>query len=636
MCGIAGYFSKQQNHFLDGFLAEAVKTLAKRGPDLQQTQTLSPNTGFAHARLSIIDTSAAGNQPMSDASGRFTIIFNGEIFNFRELHRQFLTDEKLNSSSDTEVLLHLFIKLGKDCLQHLNGFFAFAIFDRQADEIFLARDRFGIKPLHLYADENMIVFASELKAILKFPVKKQIDFNSLALYLQLNYLPGTSSILKNTRKLKPGHYTVIDRLGNLKEDPFYSIPYEPGKKISESGKDYTSAKATLRKLVEAAVERRLISDVPLGAFLSGGIDSSIVTACATKYVDRLNTFSIGYKDDPWFDETKYANLVAKKFNTNHTVFSISNDEMFENIFSVLDYTDEPFADSSAIAVYVLSKKTRQQVTVSLSGDGGDELFAGYNKHKAELRARNKNLFNSLINIGLPLFHSLPQSRHSKFTNLFRQLTRYSEGLQLSASDRYWRWCAFSSQAEAVSLLKDQSLCDENELENRKKFVLDGIKETGDLNDVLYADTQMVLPNDMLTKVDLMSMANSLEVRVPLLDYTVVDYAFSLPVSFKISGGETKKILKDAFRDVLPAEIFNRPKHGFEVPLLKWIRTGLRPLIENELLEKNFIEQQGIFDYNKIDLLKQKIFSNNPGDVHATIWGLIVFQYWFKKYFTANA
>ena len=636
MCGIAGYFSKQQSHRLEGPLAEAAKILSKRGPDLQQIQTLSSTTGFAHARLSIIDTSIAGNQPMSDHSGRFTIVFNGEIFNFRELHREFLTGEKLTSHSDTEVLLHLFIKMGKDCLQHLNGFFSFAIFDRKTNEIFLARDRFGIKPLHIYADENMIVFASELKAILSFPIKKQIDFNSLALYLQLNYLPGTNSILKNTRKLKPGYYTVIDGTGNMKDECFYSIPYEPGRKISENTKDYDSAKTDLRKLVEGAVQRRLVSDVPIGAFLSGGIDSSIVTACASKYVDRLNTFSIGYKDDPYFDETKYANLVAKKFSTNHTVFSISNDEMFENIFSVLDYTDEPFADSSAIAVYVLSKKTKQQVTVSLSGDGGDELFAGYNKHKAELQARNKNLFNSLLNIGLPLFHNLPQARHSKISNLFRQLTRYSEGLQLTIGERYWRWCSVNSQTTSVSLLKDKSLCDQNEMERRKRFVLDGIKETGDLNDVLYADTQMVLPNDMLTKVDLMSMANSLEVRVPLLDYTVVDYAFSLPVSFKISGGETKKILKDAFRDVLPDEIYNRPKRGFEVPLLKWLRTGLRPLIENELLEKKFIEQQGIFDYTKVEMLKKKIFSNNPGDIHATIWGLVVFQYWFKKYFAANA
>jgi len=631
MCGIAGYFSKEPNHQLDDYLQSAIKTLSKRGPDLQQTKILSPHVGFAHARLSIIDTSSIANQPMCDESGRFTIIFNGEIFNFRELKEKFLSDVKFNSTSDTEVLLNLFIRMGKDCLQHLNGFFAFAIFDNEKKEIFLARDRFGIKPLHIYSVDKMLLFASELKAILQFPIKKELDYNTLALYLQLNYVPGTNSMLKNIQKLQPGSFAIIDSKGSFTTEKFYSIPYEPGKKIAEGEISYDDAKARLRKLVEESVQRRLVSDVPLGAFLSGGIDSSIITSCAAKSVTQLNTFSIGFKDEPYFDETKYANLVAKKFETNHTVFSVSNDEMFANIFSILDYIDEPFADSSAIAVYILSQKTREKVTVALSGDGGDELFAGYNKHKAELRARQKNLLNFLMRAGLPFFKMLPKSRHSKFGNLFRQLSRYSEGLQLSASERYWRWCSFSSQTEAVGLLKSKSTVDEVELESGKRFVLDSVKENGDLNDILFADTQMVLPNDMLTKVDFMSMANSLEVRVPLLDYTVVDFAFSLPVCYKIDSTAGKKILKDAFRNELPDELFHRSKHGFEVPLLKWMQTGLRSLIENELLEKEFIEQQNIFDVTEIEKVKQKLFSNDPGDVHATLWGLLVFQYWYKKY-----
>lgn len=632
MCGIVGYFSKEATHKLVGALQCALPALNKRGPDSQSAETLSPHVGFGHARLSIIDTSSIANQPMHDPNGRYTIIFNGEIFNYRELKQQFLTGVNFTSTSDTEVLLQLYIKMGKACLQHLNGFFAFAIFDKQTQEIFLARDRFGIKPLHVYSDEKMIVFASELKAIMQFPIKKAIDFNTLALYLQLNYIPGTNSMLQNITKLKPGYCAVIDKQGNYKPEPFYEVPYTPGTKINETGKDYETAKATLRKLVEDAVERRLVSDVPLGSFLSGGIDSSIVTACASKKVTQLNTFSIGFKDEPYFDETQYANLVAKKFGTNHTVFSVTNNEMFENIFSILDYIDEPFADSSAIAVFILSQKTRQKVTVALSGDGGDELFAGYNKHKAEMQARKKNVVNTLMQAGLPFFKALPKSRHSKFGNLFRQLSRYSEGLQLTAAERYWRWCSFNTKQEATALLKNKNLVSDSELEKRKAFVLNAVKETGDLNDVLYADTQMVLPNDMLTKVDFMSMANSLEVRVPLLDYTVVDYAFSLPVSYKIDAAQGKKILKDAFRDVLPDELFTRAKHGFEVPLLKWMQTGLRPLIDNELLEKNFVEQQNIFDWKEIEKVKQKLFSADPGDVHATLWGLLVFQYWYKKYF----
>jgi asparagine synthase (glutamine-hydrolysing) len=632
MCGIVGYFSKEATHKLEGALQCALPALNKRGPDSQSAQILSPHVGFGHARLSIIDTSSIANQPMPDPSGRYTIIFNGEIFNYRELRQQFLPDVKFTSTSDTEVLLNLYIKMGRSCLQYLNGFFAFAIFDKQDGSVFLARDRFGIKPLHVYSDNDIIVFASELKAILQFPVKKEIDYNTLALYLQLNYIPGTNSMLKHIAKLKPGNYAVIDNAGNYTTSAYYQVPYTPGTKISDAGMDYNQAKATLRKLVEDAVDRRLVSDVPLGAFLSGGIDSSIITACATKKVSQLNTFSIGFKDEPYFDETKYANLVAKKFGTNHTVFSVTNNEMFENIFSILDYIDEPFADSSAIAVYILSQKTRQKVTVALSGDGGDELFAGYNKHKAEQRARQKNVVNTLMQAGLPFFKALPKSRHSKFGNLFRQLNRYSEGLQLTAAERYWRWCSFSTQQEAVGLLKNKGLVNSAELEKRKAFVLDAVKQSGDLNDVLFADTQLVLPGDMLTKVDFMSMANSLEVRVPLLDYTVVDFAFSLPVSYKLDNAQGKRILKDAFRDVLPDELFTRSKHGFEVPLLKWMQTGLRSLIENELLEKNFVQQQGIFDWSEIEKVKQKLFSNDPGDVHATLWGLLVFQYWYKKYF----
>lgn len=568
---------------------------------------------------------------MTDSSGRYTIVFNGEIFNYRELRQRFLPDVHFQSTSDTEVLLYLYIKLGKQCLQHLNGFFAFAVYDKQTEEVFLARDRYGIKPLHIYADGELIIFASELKAIMQFPIKKEIDFNTLALYLQLNYIPVNSSILKNVTKLGLGCYAIVNAQGNIETQKYYTIPYTPGNQIRANANNYDTAKHQLKTLIEDAVERRLVSDVPLGTFLSGGIDSSIITWCAAKHVNGLNTFSIGYKDEPFFDETKYANLVAKKYNTNHTVFSISNDEMFSHIFDVLNYLDEPFADSSAIAVYILSYHTRQKVTVALSGDGGDELFAGYNKHKAELKARQKTAINQLLKIAEPALGVLPQSRHSKYGNLFRQAHRYAQGLKLSPANRYWRWCILQSETEVMQLIKNKQSINTAEVNSRRQALIKDVEPDGELNDALYADTQLVLPGDMLTKVDLMSMANSLEVRVPLLDYTVVDFAFSLPVSYKIDDSTGKKILKDAFKDVLPPELFTRPKHGFEVPLLKWMRTGLQSLIEDDLLNRGFIQQQGIFDADRIDEIKQKLHSNNPGDVHAVIWALIVFQYWYKKY-----
>ena len=634
MCGIAGYFSKKPDKKYDDFLSLAISTLSLRGPDLQKCMKVSERIGFAHARLSIIDVSDAGNQPMTDSSGKVTIIFNGEIFNYRELKERFLKDVVLHSDSDTEVLLYLYKKLGKECLSHLNGFFAFAIFDEQKDELFLARDRFGIKPLHLYQDENIFLFGSEIKALMRFPIKKEINFDSLYLYLQLNYLPAGSSMMQNFQKLLPGHFATINAFGEARFEKYYSIPFQPGEIISARGLDYESSKLKLKGLIADAVERRLVSDVPLGSFLSGGVDSSIVSACAVKHVPDLNTFSLGYKDDPFFDETQYANKVAERLKTNHTVFSVTTEEMFDNIFSVLDYIDEPFADSSAIAVFLLSQKTRRSVTVALSGDGGDELFAGYNKHNAELNARTKMALNKIVKAGLPFLEILPKSRQNKFGNFFRQIQRYGEGINLTPQNRYWRWCALTNKQCASNLLLNHvsfagaDLIEEN--------LLKMITNHGDINDVLFADMSLVLPGDMLTKVDLMSMANSLEIRVPLLDYTVVNFAFSLPSAYKITEGATKKILKDAFRDMLPPEIFNRSKHGFEVPLLRWLQTGLRGLIENDLLEKDFIVSQGIFDLNAIESLKAKLYSNNPEDSHATVWALVVFQYWYKKFMTPDA
>jgi len=433
MCGIAGYLTLQEQPVAQ-HLERAIARLNKRGPDFATCKSLSPQAGFAHARLSIIDTSAVAHQPMSDPTGRYTIVFNGEIFNYRELKNEYLSSITFSSTSDTEVLLHLYIQKKEQCLDLLNGFFAFAVYDHQEKSLFVARDRYGIKPFHYYYDSKQFYFASELKALLQFPIKRELDFNTLGLYLQLNYVPGTMSMLNGIRKLKPGCFAQIDSDLKITEGHYYVVPFSSGGRVSGADMSYEKAKKNLRELVEAAVERRMIADVPLGSFLSGGIDSSIVTACAVKHTTNLNTFSIGFKDEPYFDETRYANLVAKAFNTNHTVFSISNDEMFANIFDILDYIDEPFADSSAIAVYILSQKTRQKVTVALSGDGGDELFGGYNKHQAELRARQQNMINFMVKSALPLLRILPKSRHSALGNKFRQLERYSEGLKLTPAE----------------------------------------------------------------------------------------------------------------------------------------------------------------------------------------------------------
>lgn len=632
MCGIAGIFAltggaKKYEQHLDNALA----ALSKRGPD-NRGKFFQNRVGMGHTRLSIIDVSEAGNQPMFDASGRFAVVYNGEIYNFKDLRRQI--EQKgipLKSHTDTEVLVNLYALYKEKCLEFLNGFFAFAIFDTFEQTLFLARDRMGIKPLLFYQDNEKIIFASEMKAILAFPINKALDFTSLYLYLQLNYIPAPSSIFKHVKKIEPGHYMTISPDGFIGIKQYFHISYDP---LSRNGKtrNYQEAKETLKSLLGESVKKRLVADVPLGAFLSGGIDSSVIVSLASRFTDKLSTFSIGFKDEPFFDETRYADLVAKKFNTEHTVFSLTTKDLYDCLFEVLDYTDEPFADSSAIAVYILSKHTRAKVKVALSGDGADELFGGYNKHLAEFRMKHSGLFNFLVKLNRPLFALLPQSRNGRLGNFVRQINRYAEGMGLKAEDRYWRWCSFASEQEAANILSASDEPVENtEYHSRKSALLTYHKKEGTINDILYTDMHLVLPNDMLTKVDMMSMANSLEVRVPFLDHHLVNYVFSLPADYKIHNGFRKRILKDAFRDELPPELYKRNKQGFEVPLLKWFRSELRDMIEKELLASERIRSQGIFSPAYVQALKRKLFSSSPGEAAAQIWGLLVFQYWHRKY-----
>jgi asparagine synthase (glutamine-hydrolysing) len=469
-----------------------------------------------------------------------------------------------------------------------------------------------------------------MKALLQYDIPKELDYTILHQYLQLNYIPQPQSILKGVSKLKQGHYMVCSSKGIECYLPYYEITID---KNSYNKYDYPTAQHKLIEHMDISVQERMISDVPLGAFLSGGIDSSVIVALASRHTNKLNTFSIGYADNPFFDETKYAKLVADKYETDHTVFSLTTNDFLEHVFEVLDYLDEPFADSSAIPEYILCYHTRKHVTVALSGDGGDEVFAGYNKHAAEWKIRQASLLNTLVKAGAPLWKALPRSRNHKITNLFRQLHRFAEGANLSIKDRYWRWASFNTGPQATALLSESSRAKVDFIEGGKvrNEILRHF-DTGDYNEVLQTDMDLVLLSDMLVKVDMMSMANSLEVRSPFLDYKVVDFAFSLPVQYKVDGSMKKKIVQDAFRSMLPEEIYNRPKHGFEIPLLDWFKKDLWSLINDDLLEKGFVEQQGIFSPTAIEQLKKKLHSANPEDSHATIWALIVFQYWWKKYF----
>ncbi|HEY9049001.1 MAG TPA: asparagine synthase (glutamine-hydrolyzing) [Ohtaekwangia sp.] len=631
MCGITGIFAfNLVGKFNKIQTTNATMALQKRGPDFQDVY-VDEWVGLGHRRLSIIDTTSVAHQPMWDESKRYCIVFNGEIFNYQEL-RQTLERKghSFFSHSDTEVLLKLYIDEKEKCLNKLNGFFSFCVYDKAEQTFFLARDRYGIKPLLYLFDEHKFLFASEMKSIVEYGIEKTIDYSSLYTYLQLNYIPGPDSIFQQVKKLMPGHYMKVSQR-HIDIQSYYKIPYDAAAAENNSI-SYSDAQAKLRDLLEASVQRRLVADVPLGAFLSGGIDSSVVTALASKHKPDLHTFSIGFRDEKFFDETDYARLVAKHFKTEHTVFSLTNQDLYAHVHAVLDYLDEPFADSSALAVYILSKETRKHATVALSGDGADEMLAGYNKHAAFNRTIHQGWKEKAVVALDPLWRSLPKSRNSPIANKARQFARFSEGMKLSAKDRYWRWASFADKDETLKMLHPDLRTHQwlSDFVPRRKNILQSIPERESINDILYTDMHLVLSNDMLTKVDMMSMANGLEVRVPFLDYEVVNFIFSLPGDFKINHDLRKRVLQDAFRDILPARLYNRPKKGFEVPLLKWFRNEMKSLITEDLLSEKFITSQGIFDYRQIEKLKQQLFSSNPGDVHARIWGLIVFQWWWKR------
>ncbi len=633
MCGITGIFAFNLiGKFHKIHVTNATQAISKRGPDFQDIY-LEEWVALGHRRLSIIDTSSHSNQPMWDESGRYCIIFNGEIFNYRELRKE-LTDRGVTffSQGDTEVLLKLFIHQGEKCLPRLNGFFAFCIYDKAEQTCFVARDRFGIKPLYYCFDEDKFIFASEMKAMLQYGIDKTLDIDSLLMYFQLNYIPGPDSVFTSVKKLLPGQYLVVRRQ-EITHGQYYEIPYNP--ETVRHDLSYDEACREFARLLEQSVRRRLVSDVPLGAFLSGGIDSSVITGLAARHKPDIHTFSIGFRDEKFFDETHYADLVARHFRTRHTVFSLSNDDLYAHVDDVLRYIDEPFADSSALAVYILSRETRKHATVALSGDGADEMLGGYNKHAAFYRMFYPGWKEKTVSAFAPLWAALPQSRSSTWGNLVRQLNRFSRGSRLTTSERYWQWAGFISETEAADLFTEKALEERaGRYAERKSQLLGKLKKDSGMNDIFFTDMKLVLANDMLTKVDLMSMANSLEVRPPFLDYELVNFVFSLPSEYKINGKMRKRILQDSFRDMLPEALYNRPKKGFEVPLLKWFRREMKTMILEEVLDDAFIREQGIFKPERIASLRERLFSGNPGDIHAQIWAFIVFQRWWKRIFRA--
>nr|MBA2329742.1 asparagine synthase (glutamine-hydrolyzing) [Flavisolibacter sp.] len=491
MCGIAGGFVfKEAGKRYTSKIREAISCINHRGPDGDGV-FVDETVSLGHKRLSIIDTSVGANQPMWSRDKQYCIIFNGEIFNYKELKATYLKDHHFSTSSDTEVFLQLYIKKGVSCFSELRGFFAAAIYNSLNNELVVVRDRLGKKPVHLFQNEDVLLFASELKSLLSFGIPRDINWDVLPFYFQLNYIPQPLSILRGVRKLVPGNYLKISKDG-LEEKSYYELAI---RRNAYKEFSYEEAQKKLVNLLDDATKLRLISDVPLGAFLSGGIDSSVVVAMAARHQQQLQTFSIGYKDNPFFDETYYANLVAKKYKTDHHVFALSNTDFLEHVDDVLNHIDEPFADSSSIPTYILSKLTRKHVTVALSGDGGDEVFAGYNKYNAEWNVMQPSIKKNVVKGLAPLWQVLPKSRSNKLSNKFRQLHRFAKGASLQAEERYWQWASMMPAEDSQSLFsKDKKLL----FNNQKLQEIFNWGITGnDLNEVLMADMNLVLAGDML-------------------------------------------------------------------------------------------------------------------------------------------
>ena len=632
MCGLTGIFAfTEAGRAALERLPAGVSALQHRGPDAGGVYFHGP-VGLGHRRLSLIAPTAAANQPFTSADGRYTLIFNGEVFNYSKLRKELeAKGASFRTDSDTEVLLHLYAQERQACLNKLTGFFALAIYDAEEESLFLARDRYGEKPLLYYKDADMFLFGSEMAALLKLGVPREVDFASLYQYLQLTYVPAPATMLKGVRKLLPGQSLYI-RNSRMQEKMWYRLPFD-GEKAAQNPLTYTQQQSRLQELMQQAVADRLVADVPVGAFLSGGLDSSVVVALAAQQVNRLKTYAVGFPDQPYFDETRYARLVADRYSTDHTELRLSNHDLYKNLSGMLDSLSEPFADSSALAVYALSRHVGQEVKAVLSGDGADELFAGYNKHRAEYTAVAGGIRAGAVEGLKFIWDALPKNRNSFAANKVRQLQRFAAGAKLAPPERYWLWATWQQEGEALGLLApaNRATARSRLYHARKSRFLDCMgKNLYNTNNVLCADWGLVLANDMLPKIDLMGMANSLEVRSPYLDHRLVEFAFSLPASSKIDGRSQKKILRDTFSNLLPPALLNRPKQGFEIPLRAFLQSEGKCLV-NDLLSDAHVVAQGIFEVQQTRDIRRLLNSDKANLVQQKAWMLLVFQYWWRNY-----
>ncbi|MDO4294394.1 MAG: asparagine synthase (glutamine-hydrolyzing) [Eubacteriales bacterium] len=657
MCGISGFISKKR--ITAGQLTAMNDTMRHRGPDDAGVEIFPASEGYsvglAQRRLSILDLSPLGHQPMHAADGRVSLVYNGEIYNFREL-REELSDYPFRSQCDTEVILAAYERWGMACLERFNGMFAIALFDRESQELYLVRDRIGKKPLYYWLDGENLVFGSELKAIMACPgFSGRINRDVLPVYLYQQYIPEPDTVFKDVRKVRPGEVVrfavrpsghspaamdkpaaadglvaadgpaAADELsamsGHLSSFRYWSVAERYREGISDPVTDYGQAKAELKALLQKSVRRRMIADVPLGTFLSGGYDSSLVTALAQEASEApVKTFSIGFAEKE-YDESVYAGQVARCLGTEHTERIITEGEMLSLVDSIPRYFDEPMADSSQIPTMLVSELARSQVTVALSGDGGDEFFCGYQMYRKLAQAQRLDGLGGLVYgiSRLPGFQQAGFLSHLPFSVRTIAQNRDKRYKTQLCSDRY------------LACIKELTGTDQVRFDREGGY---GVSDWQIRRMLLDMDTY--LPGDILCKVDRASMKYSLEARCPLLDRDVMEYSFRLPHRFKDHKGCQKYILKEIAYDYIPRELLERPKSGFSVPLGKWLQGPLRERL-TDYASPDFVRRQGLFEPETVQKLVQGWLASGDGGAYSgsnysrILWAFFILGQWYETY-----
>lgn len=636
MCGICGYISKKS------ITLEALKamndTMYHRGPDDAGEEIYDMqggySLGFAQRRLSILDLSSLGHQPMHSADKRVSVVYNGEIYNYQELKKE-LSDYSFHSNCDTEVIIAAYLKWGIECVQRFNGMFAIALYDRETEEIYLIRDRIGKKPLYYWQDGDTMVFASELKPIMAFPdFTKRIRTGVLSRYLYQQYINAPDTIFEDVYKVEPGA-VVKYKSGTLGKWKYWDLKAVYQRQAANPIKNYEDAKEGLKELLKESVAARMISDVPLGAFLSGGYDSSLVTAIAQEHSDvPVKTFSIGFHEER-YNEAKYAKAVAEYLGTNHTELYIDEKAMFDLVDSIPEYYDEPFADSSQIATMLVSGLARKHVTVALSGDGGDEFFCGYNVYENVKQAQKLDTLGAMVHgiCNMPGLKQLRAEERLPFKVRVIAGNRNKESQTQFGAGNY--------VVKAVKMVKAEHLSGDGLAGADTPLPVHYLTESKyEVKDWqirrMLLDMDTYLPGDILCKVDRASMKYSLESRCPILDTDVMEFSYRIPHEYKYKDGDKKHILKDIAYDYIPKELLERPKVGFGVPLDKWLREPLK----EQLLDYSsydYLKKQDIFDAKYVsDMIGAYIRTGDAGPATGAnysklAWSFFVFQQWYNRY-----